>query len=80
MSPGSFIPLAEETGLIVPMGRWLLDVAFAQLAKWQHRFPPPDCSMSVNLSPRQLEEPHIGSTSGTRLERNDLDPRGSPSS
>ena len=37
VSPGSFIPLAEETGLIIPMGCWLLDAAFAQLAKWRTR-------------------------------------------
>jgi diguanylate cyclase (GGDEF)-like protein/PAS domain S-box-containing protein len=75
ISPGSFIPLAEETGAIVPMGRWLIDKAFAQLADWQHRFPSARLlGMSVNLSPRQLEDPHIALHVRHALERNNLDP------
>jgi diguanylate cyclase (GGDEF)-like protein/PAS domain S-box-containing protein len=75
ISPGSFIPLAEETGAIVPMGRWLIDKAFAQLADWQHRFPSARLlGMSVNLSPRQLEDPHIAQHVRHALERNNLDP------
>jgi diguanylate cyclase (GGDEF)-like protein/PAS domain S-box-containing protein len=75
ISPGSFIPLAEETGAIVPMGRWLIDKAFAQLADWQQRFPGARLlGMSVNLSPRQLEDPHIAQHIRHALERNNLDP------
>jgi diguanylate cyclase (GGDEF)-like protein len=75
ISPGSFIPLAEETGAIVPMGRWLIDKAFAQLADWQQRFPSARLlGMSVNLSPRQLEDPHIAQYVRHALERNNLDP------
>jgi diguanylate cyclase (GGDEF)-like protein/PAS domain S-box-containing protein len=53
--PNDFIPVAEETGLIVPLGRWVLHEACLQAARWQaaYRAHPP-LSISVNLSPRQL--------------------------
>jgi EAL domain-containing protein (putative c-di-GMP-specific phosphodiesterase class I) len=58
--PNEFIPIAEETGLIVPLGRWVLHEACAQAARWQaaYRTRPP-LSISVNLSPRQLLDPAI---------------------
>ena len=53
--PGEFIPLAEESGLIVPMGRWALREAARQLAHWQRMFPKPTpLFMSVNVSSRQF--------------------------
>jgi diguanylate cyclase (GGDEF)-like protein/PAS domain S-box-containing protein len=58
--PGEFIPLAEATGLIVPIGRWVLHTACAQLGRWQQRFPSqPPLSINVNLSARQLLEPDL---------------------
>ena len=55
ISPLEFIPLAEETGLIVPLGRWLLSEACAQMGRWKAQFPDicPD-SISINLSSLQL--------------------------
>ncbi len=53
--PMRFIPLAEETGLIVPIGRWVLQTACAQNAIWQAQGLPPVC-MAVNLSLRQLTD------------------------
>jgi EAL domain-containing protein (putative c-di-GMP-specific phosphodiesterase class I) len=53
LSPVQFIPLAEETGLIVPIGRWVLKQACAQNMAWQHQGLRP-VSMAVNLSPRQF--------------------------
>ena len=53
LSPMQFIPLAEETGLIVPIGRWVLKEACAQNMAWQRRGLRP-VSMAVNLSPRQF--------------------------
>jgi diguanylate cyclase (GGDEF)-like protein/PAS domain S-box-containing protein len=47
--PDQFIPLAEETGLIVPLGEWVLQTACAEAASW-----PPDLKISVNLSPAQF--------------------------
>jgi diguanylate cyclase (GGDEF)-like protein/PAS domain S-box-containing protein len=55
LSPTEFIPLAEETGLIIPMGSWVLRVACQQLARWQQQFVMPHpLSVSVNLSGKQL--------------------------
>ena len=54
ISPEEFIPLAEENGLIVPIGAWVLGTALRQLAEW--RADGADLSVSVNISPRQLAE------------------------
>ena len=53
VSPAQFIPLAEEMGLIVQIGKWVLHTACSQNVKWQHQGLPPVC-MAVNLSPRQF--------------------------
>jgi len=53
ISPGEFIPLAEDTGLIVPIGEWVLYEACRQSKEWQQAGYPP-ISMSVNISSRQL--------------------------
>ena len=58
VSPTQFIPLAEETGLIVPIGRWVLKEACAQNMAWQLRGLRP-VSMAVNLSPRQFADRHL---------------------
>jgi len=58
VSPGQFIPLAEETGLIVPIGRWVLSEACAQNMAWQRRGLRP-VTMAVNLSPRQFADAHL---------------------
>ncbi|WIW47341.1 GAF domain-containing protein [Bradyrhizobium sp. 62B] len=58
VSPAQFIPLAEETGLIVPIGRWVLNEACAQAMAWQRRGLLP-LSMAVNLSPRQFADEHL---------------------
>ena len=53
--PGEFIPVAEETGLIVPLGQWVLETATQQMQMWQSRFPEdPPLWISVNLSARHL--------------------------
>jgi diguanylate cyclase (GGDEF)-like protein len=58
VSPAQFIPLAEETGLIVPIGRWVLKEACAQAMAWQRRGLLP-ISMAVNLSPRQFADEYL---------------------
>ena len=58
VSPGDFIPLAEETGLIVPMGKWALEVACQQARLW-HDVGFTDLHMAVNLSPIQLRNPKL---------------------
>ncbi len=55
--PGEFIPLAEECGLIVPMGRWAVKESVRQLVQWQQRFPrPTPLFMSVNVSAQQFRD------------------------
>ena len=72
VSPGDFIPLAEETGLIVPIGWWVLQEACRQGAAWQTEFG--DLRMSVNLSPKQLSQPDMFSRVQGALERSGFDP------
>jgi diguanylate cyclase (GGDEF)-like protein/PAS domain S-box-containing protein len=57
VSPAEFVPLAEETGLIVPIGAWVLEQACQQLVRWNE----PSMSVAVNLSVRQMIAPDIAS-------------------
>lgn len=60
ISPGEFIPVAEETGLIVPIGEWVLRVACWQIKQWHQKFPhQPPLIMSVNLSGKQFSQPNM---------------------
>jgi diguanylate cyclase (GGDEF)-like protein/PAS domain S-box-containing protein len=58
ISPGFFIPLAEETGLIIPIGEWVLRAACQDARRWQLRYSLP-LRISVNLSPLQLRQPNL---------------------
>jgi EAL domain-containing protein (putative c-di-GMP-specific phosphodiesterase class I) len=58
VTPMQFIPVAEETGLIVPIGRWVMKTACAQNVAWQRQGLPPIC-MAVNLSLRQLMDDNL---------------------
>lgn len=58
LPPNQFIPLAEETGLIVPIGRWVLKTACEQHMAWQRDGLPPVC-MAINLSPRQFQHEQL---------------------
>ncbi|MBV8621425.1 MAG: EAL domain-containing protein [Curvibacter sp.] len=57
VSPGEFIPLAEQTGLILPLGQWVLQRACAQLVAWAQRPQTRELSISVNVSARQFRHP-----------------------
>jgi EAL domain-containing protein (putative c-di-GMP-specific phosphodiesterase class I) len=60
ISPAAFIPMAEETGLIIPLGQWVMEQACLQLAEWHRQFPSePPLVLSVNLSPRQFQKPFL---------------------
>ncbi|OYY81487.1 MAG: hypothetical protein B7Y34_04195, partial [Methylophilales bacterium 16-45-9] len=59
VSPVEFIPLAEETGLILPIGKWVLETACAQLKKWQKKKYTRDLSISVNVSAKQFNQSHF---------------------
>jgi diguanylate cyclase (GGDEF)-like protein/PAS domain S-box-containing protein len=63
ISPDRFIPVAEESGLIIPIGAWVLQEACTQLHYWQqHGYGPASGTMQVNLSARQLDHPEIVAT------------------
>jgi diguanylate cyclase (GGDEF)-like protein len=76
MLPEEFIPLAEETGLIVPIGQWVLQEACRQAALWQARNPgEPPLTMGVNLSPVQLQRPGLVDDVARTLRAARVDPR-----
>jgi diguanylate cyclase (GGDEF)-like protein len=56
--PATFVPLAEEAGLIGPLGRWAVDAALRQARAWQDVLPDP-MIVAVNLSPRQFQQPGL---------------------
>ncbi len=68
VSPAQFIPTAEETGLIVPIGEWVLEQACAQLANWR-RLGIDDLKLAVNLSGIQFRQTGFVERVGTVLER-----------
>jgi EAL domain-containing protein (putative c-di-GMP-specific phosphodiesterase class I) len=57
--PDQFISLAEESGLIVPIGLWVLETACAQLNKWQHDSLTRNLTLAVNVSAKQLHQPNF---------------------
>jgi diguanylate cyclase (GGDEF)-like protein len=73
--PGEFVSLAEDTGLIVPIGRWVLHAACQAARDWQRRFPlQPHPFLSVNLSVRQLQQPDLLEDVAGALDASGLDP------
>jgi EAL domain-containing protein (putative c-di-GMP-specific phosphodiesterase class I) len=74
VGPNDFIALAEETGLIVPIGRWVLNTACAQAALWE-RESAGRIRMSVNVSGRQLQEPTFVAAVRDALTVHGLSPR-----
>jgi diguanylate cyclase (GGDEF)-like protein len=73
--PLAFIPLAEETGLILPIGRWVLETACHQVRDWQRRYrAAANLAISVNLSARQFAESGLISDVATILDHVGLDP------
>ena len=74
VSPAKFIPLAEENGLIVPIGEWVLRTACAQNCRWQAAGLPP-IRVAVNLSARQLRQPNLVKMVDQVLQDTGLAPR-----
>lgn len=72
VSPGTFIPIAEETGLIIPIGEWVLNVACKQSKIWQEQGF--NTVISVNLSAIQFNQPNLIKTIETVLQKTGLEP------
>jgi diguanylate cyclase (GGDEF)-like protein len=76
ISPLEFIPIAEETGLIVPLGQWVLEESCRQMCEWREQsFANRTLTVSVNLSGKQLSRPDLCEQVQLILERTGLDPR-----
>jgi predicted signal transduction protein with EAL and GGDEF domain len=71
--PGKFIPLSEETGLILPIGKWALEAACEQAKRWQ-QLGLSDFSVAVNVSGRQLQDGNLVPLVSKILEKSGLDP------
>jgi diguanylate cyclase (GGDEF)-like protein/PAS domain S-box-containing protein len=75
LAPELFIQLAEETGLIAPIGRWVLERSCAQMRRWQEQFRlTPPIALAVNLSARQLQDGGLNEYVTTALQRSRLNP------
>jgi diguanylate cyclase (GGDEF)-like protein/PAS domain S-box-containing protein len=75
ISPADFVALAEETGLILPLGRWVLAEACRQARCWQDRYPDrPPLTVSVNLSVRQFQHPSLVEDVARVLRQTGLEP------
>jgi diguanylate cyclase (GGDEF)-like protein len=73
--PDEFVPIAEETGLIVPIGWWGLEEGCRQLKEWQDRFPRDvPLSMAINISARQFEQSDLVDQISTRITRFGIPP------
>jgi diguanylate cyclase (GGDEF)-like protein/PAS domain S-box-containing protein len=74
--PSEFVTVAEETGLIVPIGRWVLEEACRQTKEWQEQYPAePLVACCINLSARQFQDPGLTRTVAQVLEETGLEPR-----
>jgi len=72
IEPDAFIPIADATGMIIPIGRWVLDTACRQAQAWHRRGSP--LTVSVNVSARQLEDRGFAAQVADALETTGLDP------
>ncbi len=75
ISPTKFIPIAEETGLILPLGQWVLEQSCRQARLWQNEYPSdPPLVMSVNLSTRQIQQDDLIQSVAAVLESSGIAP------
>jgi diguanylate cyclase (GGDEF)-like protein len=75
ISPANFIPLAEETGLIVPLGEWVLSEACRQGTAWAVLRPDDPPAIAVNVSPRQFKGPALGNQLWRALSQSGIAPQ-----
>ncbi len=75
ISPAEFIPIAEETGAILPIGRWVLSESCRQIRTWQQAYPhAAELGISVNVSARQLEDAELVADVARVLDESGLEP------
>jgi len=78
LAPAAFLGLAEETGLIVPIGTWVLETACRQIVRWQAARDPlvgaPPLTINVNLAARQIADPLLGKTVARVVQETGIDP------
>jgi diguanylate cyclase (GGDEF)-like protein/PAS domain S-box-containing protein len=74
ISPVNFIPLAEETGLILPIGQWVFDTACAQLKSWEQHALTRKLTLSVNVSAKQLHQPDFVAQVQSAVTRHGINP------
>ena len=74
VSPEEFVPLAEKNGMIVPIGRWILEEVCRQALVWQERYPEAPPLVSVNLSAREFRQPTLAQDVDAALRRTGLNP------
>lgn len=76
VSPATFVPVAEDTGLVVPLGRWVLKEACRQAREWQTQWPDQQpLAISVNLSVREFAQPDLVRAVASILEETGLSPK-----
>ena len=75
VTPNAFIPLAEDTGLILPLGHWVLREACRVARLWQDRFPDQNRTLSINISARQFAQPNLVRDIQRVLDETGLEPR-----
>lgn len=75
LGPDEFVSTAEETGLIMPLGRWILERAIGQAAEWVRRFGDAAPQINVNLAVRQARNPGLVNDITRILDSSGLDPR-----
>jgi len=73
MSPGGFIPLAEETGLILPLGQWVLETACEQLVQWARQPDTAQWTVAVNVSASQFTQADFVANVGKALQKTGAD-------
>jgi len=74
VSPAHFIPIAEDTGLILPIGQWVLETACAQLSAWQHDALTRELVLAVNVSAKQFRQAEFVQQVQAALRRHAVDP------
>jgi len=75
LSPAEFIPLAEETGLIIPIGQWVLETACEQLKQWHQNPLTRDLILAINVSPKQIRKAGFIEHVRSAIQRYDINPK-----